>query len=270
MSWTNVLVPMLGDESDAEMLASAKALAAPFGATITATYSSTMPASLYAWVSDYGLGVTGLAIGELERVSSDGERRSRDLLAGLDYPHTVFENVTSDDWLGLRSASRLADVVVWSTAVSRGHGFFANAFEQIMMDERRPVLITDEPIRVGGVVAIAWDGGRESSRAARRAVPWLQKADQVVVLTAPQAMTRPCEPGPLLSYLSNQGIQAQAMPLHSRGEAAPLILDTVRELGANVLVAGAFGHPRLQRFVFGGTTQILLDSAPAAALFLSH
>jgi nucleotide-binding universal stress UspA family protein len=36
------------------------------------------------------------------------------------------------------------------------------------------------------------------------------------------------------------------------------------------LVAGAFGHPRLQRFVFGGTTQILLDSAPAAALFLSH
>jgi nucleotide-binding universal stress UspA family protein len=37
-----------------------------------------------------------------------------------------------------------------------------------------------------------------------------------------------------------------------------------------MLVAGAFGHPRFQRFIFGGTTQTLLDDQAGPALFLSH
>jgi nucleotide-binding universal stress UspA family protein len=37
-----------------------------------------------------------------------------------------------------------------------------------------------------------------------------------------------------------------------------------------LMVAGAFGHPRFQRFIFGGTTQTLLDQVSGSALFLSH
>ena len=36
-----------------------------------------------------------------------------------------------------------------------------------------------------------------------------------------------------------------------------------------LLVAGAFGHPRLQEFIFGGTTRTLLNS-DELSLFLSH
>ena len=36
------------------------------------------------------------------------------------------------------------------------------------------------------------------------------------------------------------------------------------------VVAGAFGHPRFQRFIFGGTTRTLLDRTSGPALFLSH
>ena len=43
-----------------------------------------------------------------------------------------------------------------------------------------------------------------------------------------------------------------------------------QKLGVKLLVAGAFGHPRFQRFIFGGTTQTLLDHDAGAALFLSH
>lgn len=270
MNWTNVLVPMLGGDPDGDMLAVGHALAAPFGATLTVAYSSTTPASLFSFVNEAGVGVTDVAISALQKVSSAGEDRARALLAALDYPRKAFETVTSDEWLGLRTASRLADVVVWEPAVARGHGFFAPAFQQIMMDERRPAVITATPLQAGGLVAVAWDGGREASRAARRATPWLKLADEVVVLTAPQAMARPCDPGRLLSYLADQGVKASATPLHSRGEAGPLLVAGARELGARVLVAGAFGHPRLQRFIFGGTTQLLLESAPSPALFLSH
>mgnify|MGYP003344123375 CR=1 FL=1 len=33
-----------------------------------------------------------------------------------------------------------------------------------------------------------------------------------------------------------------------------LLLDGARQVAADVLVAGAFGHPRLQEYIFGGTT----------------
>jgi nucleotide-binding universal stress UspA family protein len=35
------------------------------------------------------------------------------------------------------------------------------------------------------------------------------------------------------------------------------------------MVAGAFGHPRLQEFIFGGVTRVLLN-AERPSLFLSH
>jgi nucleotide-binding universal stress UspA family protein len=270
LSWSNILAPLLGGEPDAQILDTSAALAAPFNATVTAAYASSSPATLYAWSNDSGIGLTDLAIAEFQRLSTAGEARARDLLAALDYPHKAFQNVTSSDWLDLRVASRLADVVVWPTAPARGHGFFAGAFQQILMDERRPVLIADRPVPVGGVAVVAWDGGREASRAARRAVPWLTKAKKVVVLTAPLATANGSDDSRLIDYLADQGVHAEAVSLSTRGEAGPLLLDKAREFGATLLVAGAFGHPRLQRFIFGGTTQILLDGASDTALFLSH
>jgi nucleotide-binding universal stress UspA family protein len=46
-----------------------------------------------------------------------------------------------------------------------------------------------------------------------------------------------------------------------------VLLHAAREAG--LLVAGAFGHPRLQEFIFGGTTRSLLN-ADQPSLFLSH
>jgi nucleotide-binding universal stress UspA family protein len=57
--------------------------------------------------------------------------------------------------------------------------------------------------------------------------------------------------------------------LKGQGDAANLLLEAARGLGAHLMVAGAFGHPRLQEFIFGGTTRTFL-AAPRPALFLSH
>ena len=53
-------------------------------------------------------------------------------------------------------------------------------------------------------------------------------------------------------------------------DVARQLLETARGLGAALLVAGAFGHPRLQEFVFGGVTRGLLTATDRPALFLSH
>jgi nucleotide-binding universal stress UspA family protein len=57
--------------------------------------------------------------------------------------------------------------------------------------------------------------------------------------------------------------------LPDSGDAAPLLLHAASKVGADILVAGAFGHPRLQEFIFGGTTRTLLG-ADSPSLFLSH
>ena len=57
--------------------------------------------------------------------------------------------------------------------------------------------------------------------------------------------------------------------IDEKGEAGPLIQGAAKSLGANLLVAGAFGHTRLQEYIFGGTTRTLLNSE-SPSLFLSH
>lgn len=270
MVWTNILVPVLGSTRDAQTLSIAKALAAPFDATISVVFASPSASGLFNWAIEGGLGVTDVAVAAIQEETERGRARCGELLTALDYPKTLFEAVTADDWLELRTATRLADVVVWERSAAGGHGFFASAFQQILLDERRPAFIADRPPDVGGMIAVAWDGGREASRALRRSVPLLKKADRVVILTVPHAMARPCDGKRAVQYLDDQGVRASIDVIDTRGDASPAILDAVRKMEANILVAGAFGHPRLQRFIFGGTTQYLLASQIRPALFLSH
>jgi nucleotide-binding universal stress UspA family protein len=270
MSWSNILVPVLGGVPDAQALAAGRGLAAPFAATVTAAYSFLTPAALFPWTNEFGVGASDVAIEELERAADAGEAAARRLIASLAYPHTAFEKVTAENGLDLRAASRLADVVVWHPATVHGRGFFAAAFQQILIDERRPALIATTPPKVGGLVVIAWDGGREASRAARRAVPWLQQADQVIVLTVPRGSTEGPPPDRILRYLAGAAVPAEPMVVRARRDPAAVIVETARRLGARMLVAGAFGHTRLQRFLFGGATEVLLESPSVTPLFLSH
>jgi nucleotide-binding universal stress UspA family protein len=270
MTWTRILTPIVGGDHDAAMLRTAASLAAPFGATLTGVYTAATPASLFPWAGDGTAIGMEMAIGVLQQAATDGETRAREQLAAFDYPRKEFEASYGEDWVGLRVSARLADVVVFNRLPTHSGSFLSEAFQQILMDERRPVLISEAPLDLAGPVAIAWDGGREASRAARRAVPWLQKAKEVIVVTAPAATPGEFQPSRLVDYLADQGVMARHVNLSPKGEVGPLLLEAVQKLGTKLLVAGAFGHPRFQRFIFGGTTQTLLDHQSGPALFLSH
>jgi nucleotide-binding universal stress UspA family protein len=74
----------------------------------------------------------------------------------------------------------------------------------------------------------------------------------------------------LVEFLAARGVVATLQTLEGSGsDAAGLLLGAAKEAGADFLVAGAFGHPRLQEFIFGGTTRSLLTS-DGPSLFLSH
>ncbi len=270
MSWARIMAPLSGGAGDAASIAAAATLAAPFGAEMAGVYTPADVADVMPWMGEGFLGgVQTTALESLKEAAAAGEANARAAMAACDYAKTSFIALQTPVWAGLSAESRLSDVVVFTDEPARGRGPLSEAFQQMLADEQRPVLVARPGLKIGGAVAVAWDGGKEASRAARLAVPLLEKASRVVILAAPKATSRNFDPVRLKQYYGARGIEAEVDVLPDSGDAAPLLLYAAKKVGAEILVAGAFGHPRLQEFIFGGTTRTLLN-ADEPSLFLSH
>lgn len=270
MSWARIMAPLSGGAGDAAAVAAAVMLAKPFRAEMLGVYTPADVADVMPWMGEGFLGgVQTAALESLKEAAQAGEKTARAALEATSYAKRRFLALQTPVWAGLSAESRLSDVVVFTADPARGRGPLAEAFQQMVADEQRPVLIAREGFKVGGTVAVAWDGGKEASRAARLALPMLEKAANVVILAAPKASSRSFDPGRLKAYYGARGVAAEIEVLSGAGEAAPLLLKATKSAGAAILVAGAFGHPRLQEFIFGGATRTLLNS-DEPSLFLSH
>jgi nucleotide-binding universal stress UspA family protein len=270
MSWARIMAPLSGGEGDRAAVAAGAKLAEPFGAELAGVYTPADVADVMPWMGEGFLGgVQSTALESLKEAAEAGEKNARTAMGACAYAKTQFISLQTPVWAGLSAESRLSDVIVFTNDPPRGRGPLAEAFQQMVADEQRPVLIAREGFKVGGVIAVAWDGGKEASRAARLAMPLLEKASRVVILAAPKASSRSFDPSRLQAYYAARGIASDVDVLPDSGDAAPLLLYATKKAEADILVAGAFGHPRLQEFIFGGTTRTLL-AADQPSLFLSH
>jgi nucleotide-binding universal stress UspA family protein len=101
-------------------------------------------------------------------------------------------------------------------------------------------------------------------------MPLLLGAERVEVLIVEGHMV----PGPsgseLTSHLLRHGISANSRTLKAdQRSAGEIILDEAGDLGADLVLKGAFTRSRLRQIVFGGTTQHILDFATVPVL-LAH
>jgi nucleotide-binding universal stress UspA family protein len=264
------MAPLSGGEGDVATLAAAVALAEPFGAEVAGVYTPADLGDVIPWMGEGFMGgVQATTLESLKEATAIGEARAREATQACSYPRTRFVGLQSPVWAGLSAESRLSDVIVFAAESARGRGPLAEAFQQMVADEQRPVLIGRQGFRADGCVLVAWDGGKEASRAARLALPLLEKAARVVIASAPKASSRHFDPARLQSYYAQRGVEAEIEVLGAGGDVGHALLDAAQRAGADILVAGAFGHPRLQEFIFGGTTRTLLNS-DRPSLFLSH
>ena len=272
-NWARIMVPMGGTEADAGPLAAAAAIAAVFDAELAALHAPAEVSELVPWIGDgfIGGGAPISALDMLREVAIEGARAARALSDSVAYERKTFATLESPVWAALGFESRLSDLVVFGAqAAGRGPSPLGDAFRQVLANEQRPVLIADGPVSAEGVIAIAWDGGKEATRAIRTALPLLQRAREVVVLSAAEATPRKFEPERMVDFLSARGVASRLLPVGGRQDVAQRLLAAAHSAGAEILAAGAFGHPRLQEFVFGGVTRDLLSATERPALFLSH
>jgi nucleotide-binding universal stress UspA family protein len=270
MDWARIMAPLSGGEADRHVIAAAVAVAEPFGAEVACVHAPPDVADLIPWMGDGFMGgVQASAVDAIRDAASEGAKAAQALVDSVPYAKKSFRTLTSPVWAALALQGRLSDVVVFEDGAAKGKGPLAEVFQQIVADEQRPTLVARPGFKVGGIVAVAWDGGKEASRAVRTAIPLLEKASKVVILTAPAAASRQFEPAGLKAYLDARGLNSEIQTLDGAGDAAPRLLKAAVEIGADLMVAGAFGHPRLQEFVFGGATRTFLTAA-APSMFISH
>lgn len=106
---------------------------------------------------------------------------------------------------------------------------------------------------------IAWDASVEASKSVRDAIGILKSAtavDAVLIDPVPSFEGHGPEPGADLSaYLGRHGIQTTVHRLPKQGQDVGAVLrQTARDLAADLIVMGGFGHSRLRQRFFGGTT----------------
>jgi len=108
---------------------------------------------------------------------------------------------------------------------------------------------------VGERVLVAWNGGREAARAVEDALPILEKADQVIVLTIDLRSGDALSVDHLAALLERHevAVAVQGARRHGRPLGA-VLLDEARRLGCDLLVMGGYGHTPLREHLFGGAT----------------
>jgi nucleotide-binding universal stress UspA family protein len=270
MNWARIMVPLAGMPADAAALAGGRIVAEAFGAELAAIHAPADIADLMPWMGEGFMGGVQIsAMESLKEAATEGQRVAQAACDAVGYAKTRLTSLSSPVWAGLAMESRLCDVVVFDQLAACGRGPLAEAFQQLVADEQRPVIVAREGLSANGVVAVAWDGGKEATRAVRTALPLLEKASKVIILGAPGASSRSFDPARLQGFLAARGVKAQIKTVEGSSDAGRLLLLGAREAGANLLVAGAFGHTRLQEYIFGGTTRTLLNS-DGPSLFLSH
>ncbi|MEQ1510426.1 MAG: universal stress protein [Sphingopyxis sp.] len=207
-------------------------------------------------------------VGETMQQAADEEKALVDRLAAQlaeeDVPWGI-ESSNSEPVDALISAARLADCIIVSLpepgAVTTGPDVGALA-----VGARCPVLAVpcgSTGLRLNGTIMVAWDGSFEAAHALRAATPILALAGAVTLLTIAEKGKSAAFPATdALSYLSRYNIHAQLIEKErSQWTIEELLESSALELGADLVVLGAFGHSRFRETLFGGVTRYFIDSA---------
>lgn len=140
-----------------------------------------------------------------------------------------------------------------------------------------PVVLAAETGKVNlapKTVLVAWNSTIEAGSAVRHSFDILAQAESVhIVLVDPTARPHAMgeEPGAdVAAFLSRHGVKVTVETLASGGRDPAIVLQRhATDIGAGLIVMGAYGHSRLRERLFGGTTQTMLGHA-ATPVLMAH
>lgn len=135
--------------------------------------------------------------------------------------------------------------------------------EDALFESGRPVMMVPKAIgpNLGETIAIAWNGSTETALTVALAMPFLKRAQHVVICAVgPQHMP---EPGPTGDELA-RNLEAHGLRVSMRtavGRQKPQgesFLKEAMAAGADLLLKGAYTQSRIRQMIFGGATRHII------------
>lgn len=161
---------------------------------------------------------------------------------------------------------RRADAIVLRRPSGHDHLPAEQEIYSALFATDRPILVVPPgpSVPFGRRVAIAWRNDRHATRAVLSAVRSRLPPERVFVL----AGMREGAPVPTLpDILVEHGIAAElhVLPIGS-GVFGEALLAKAHELGADLLIMGAYRHSPMREFILGGVTRFMLGHADLPVL----
>lgn len=140
---------------------------------------------------------------------------------------------------------------------------------RVAVGGRAPILAIPEQLdrlELDAPILVAWNGSPEAAGAVRSAMPFLRRAPTVHLLEVEDKISR--YPRDLIArYLSRHDVHPEILQRRAvNGSVSAAIRTTALELGAGLIVIGAYGHSRLRELIFGGVTHDLITDTPVPLL----
>ena len=271
MDIATIMVPMGRTEASPEELELVNTFARQIGARILGVMARELTPSLY-----YEAGVIAGDIVEEDRqrlrgILASAETRFRSVI-GVEHPSVEWRS--SIDWptdFALCEA-RSADLIVCFRRPIRP----AEDVElgTLVISAGRPVLLLGEAgLAMPPKVLVTWKDTREARRALRDALPILRRASAVHIIEivegdwSQSAAERHLKD--VVAWLATHNIDATSAAYPSSTNITEQVDTAARDLSADLIVAGGYGHTRLGEWVFGGMTHHLIARCERSVL-LSH
>ena len=277
MAYNDILVALTSypEPTPVSVVEDAVSVAAALGAHIAALSCEMHVQVPGHFISGSVVGLPGVIAGE----AGKSRKNAQDLLAAFEAAaaksgvsrESILQKCKSFEVPDLLvEYARLRDLTIMPASNDRWYA------EAVIFGSGKPTLILPESPRPRpfelGTVAVAWDFSRAAARAVADAIPLLEKAKKVRVVTVlnEKHMDNKHSAEELSKNLSRHGIDVVLDRVDAKGRPIGDVLEAyVASHASDMLVMGAYGHSRLREFVLGGATKSLLSKPPLPILF-SH
>ena len=275
MTYATVMVSLALDESNEARLEAAGQIAERFDSGIVGIAAAQFSPPVYFTsgeqaqnLIDQGQALIKKLLSELEvqfREATKNRARYVEWRCAVDFPARY-----------ILQEARCADIIVSGGQSNALSDPFALASpKDLVMQAGRPLLIAPDNVSWLDLrsVLMAWKDTPEARRAIAYSLPMLRKAKEVNVAEIVEAgdnrSAAVSRVRDVVAWLSRHGVSASEVVPEDGGDVIAQLDAIAANVGAGVVVAGAYGHSRFRELILGGMTQHLMTQSSRCVL-LSH
>jgi len=167
---------------------------------------------------------------------------------------------------------RLFDMIVLGRTTQGTTADWKTTVEAGLFESGRPIMIAGAtvPSVLGKHCVIGWNGATETSLTIAMLMPMLRDAETITVLTIEGGTVMGPTGDQVAAHLRRNGLNATAMTRPTAGNSVgEAMIAVTGELGADLLIKGAFTNSRLRQMIFGGATRDVIEKSTMPVI-LAH